>query len=1350
MDNSITSNSILAPYISQTVINWYNEASPNKVHIVSKHKGVVICIDASGFTALTRHLSKRGKEGPEILTDLLNEFFEAMSKEVFRFDGDILKFAGDALWCYFPEHLDTGSFFGYTLKALKEVNNSFPITKEQPLKIHVGAELGSFHLASLGDPGIRLEAEPIGKLFEVVMKACDTAGSNQMAIGPFLAEKHLELKQLSPLENGYFELKPKTEMQKHLDLALVEPYSDALISSSILESYLATDVLERIKTYGLKRSLQSEYRQVVVLFSNFVYDFSDQDCNLEPSINKLNSILKDAFAAITNSGGSIARIDPYLNGHKLLVLFGAPVKRENDELNAIKCATRLLKLTNKRFRIRIGLAFGSLFCGDVGARWRKEYTVMGDGINMAARLMSKSQWGKILIDTTLRNRLPKEITTQPVTLSLKGVGDAVVCHRFTGIIEAYSDEAFTQFIVGQRKELGVLKDNLVKTIAGSKQLLIITGETGVGKSTLINKFTGSINNIPVVKLGCKRLILFKRGWLIKKLISDLYDIWSPAQKPPLEVFIRNTLGDTWLPVLAKTLDLRIEDNIWTKGLTPELRNAKAGEMFNKLIEALIDSPRLIIIDDFDKADEQTRALILTIVNAPGNMPLMLVIVARNADFIRAINDSAFKELRLQSPGNDEWRNFFQQKFHKGKKESELFEHLLNASDRNPHFIIEFIVRSVEQNILIPNKLTRKLELSIPGSLSELLLSRFDNLQEIDRVILKAAAASGGGFSTELLSKVLSEFDSSEIESRFNGLAKSGFLSFDPNKRNYNFTHVSMSDVVYSCLPESQLHTLHQQYASVLEPVHAETQPKLLAFHFFRAKLWEKAFRYSLQSAIEAANAYSLNEASHLFDQCLKVVDLYNVDDNNVLDVFTFYAEFNKLLMLEGQFDNAYPILRRWYQLGKKLNNPKEYFAAAVETAHLLWKQSRYSRSRNILQIIISSDLANSYEAILTKAYYIMAHLERRIGNFSEAREYGYKSIELAERISDYRTLIDAYNIIGLAQWGEGKLAEAAINYRKSLEIGKDIDGMFVQAQTSSNLAIIYWEQGDFIAAEGMTAKSVDIFQNIGDKRNEAYVLGNLASLRRVIGKFNSARELFLQADLVFEKLDDKHAHYYIVGNIGDIDLIEGDIKTAEHRFNKVVEFAESVGDKELLSECNVRLGELAFFKKQILEAELKYNEAIEMAKAIKSTEYQIRGYIGLARLLIGKRDSEAALELINLISNMAEENIAVLPMNEAGFLLGEYFRINGQINNAINSYKNVFIYARNQKVFELELKCAVRIYELDPDTRVSAEESLTQLSSEFIKQNDKRTWIKLLNSPYFSYFSDVLKKIAAVNIDFSP
>ncbi|MBN4076338.1 tetratricopeptide repeat protein, partial [Gemmatimonas aurantiaca] len=1210
------------------------------------------------------------------------------------------------------------------------------------------AECGTFSLASLGDERHRLEAEPLGELVNQVYRICDEAGTNQLLVGPKLAAslsaQNIALTKL----NNLFILEPATNAESMVD-TLSDTTNSLADAPAMLERYLPVDVTERLKTAAHGDQLQSEHRQAVAMFGYFLPEqrASANANDARKQTVELNATLVKMFEIIRNRGGSIARIDPYDTGHKLLILFGAPKKRDDDELRAIACARELLKLHCSEFRLRFGLALGSLYCGDVGAVKRREYTIMGGAANMAARLMSKAKWGYALLDARLRENLPDQVQTTELFFSLKGIEGQTPAYQLGKINDVGVSVALLGCRVGQDIHFNCLLEQWNSALAGAKTVVTISGESGIGKTHMIRHFVQEQTPRNSAIISCDNATLFGRGWLIIRTLQTLRGTHAKDVSALLQ-WCESVVGSRWRPILSAMLGQTFDDNEWTRGLTASLRESKSKELFSQLINKAVEQPYALFIDDFDKSDDLSRTLIISLVEEQCVAPLLLALVCRNNSAISSDNSQRILSVKLQPPTEDEWWEYFKLRFESGKREREFFSQLLTSSHGSPMVITDFVDRCRASGQLAINSVSGLLEqikseteFEFPESYVGAHLSRFDDLPERDRSILKKAAIVGGWFESAWLQDTTRNEEGKTLEVTLNQLVTSGPLVSDPEFGTYSFRQSSMREAIYSCLPNEERQRLHRSYAEHLLSNNSSLDPAIMAYHTYEAADYTHAFIYSLQAARATADAHALNDAAQNLRRCQAVIDHCGEETLEPEALFTFYALLAKSLGLAGRYHEVYNVFRRWRRLGRMHNNSHACITPALETAQTLWRQSKYGRSRKIITALLASRELRDNNRAYAAACSNMADIERRTGNFVEACVWCEKAISSAQDASDAATLSDAHNKLGLTLWGMGDLERATAEFTRSLEYGASVNGHHARARTVNNLGIIHYAQGHFVAAERGLTEALESFADIGDKRNEAYASGNLANISRHLGKFTHSQELFGRADLIFKRLNDSHAHHYTVGNLGDIDLICGDLKEAEKKFSQASAFAASVDDKELAAECEVRFGELAFFSGDIPTAETRYKSAIAGARTIGSKEWLMRGSIGLARLYIFQRDKKRAQRLIDEVTELAVQENAIIVKNEAVFLIGELGRISGNFETAARKFRDVLAYATKESLFELTLKAAVRLREIDPATRDEIDALLGETSEHFIATNTPSMWRRILQSAYFTSFARTFRDV---------
>jgi tetratricopeptide (TPR) repeat protein len=301
--------------------------------------------------------------------------------------------------------------------------------------------------------------------------------------------------------------------------------------------------------------------------------------------------------------------------------------------------------------------------------------------------------------------------------------------------------------------------------------------------------------------------------------------------------------------------------------------------------------------------------------------------------------------------------------------------------------------------------------------------------------------------------------------------------------------------------------------------------------------------------------------------------------------------------------------------------------------------------------------------------------------------------------------------------------------------------MHAEARVANNLAIIAEEMGDYIEARRLAQKAKDIFVETGDRRNQAYASGTLANLMVGAGRYREAIDLYRSADRIFVKLGETHPHFYTVGNLGDLDLLLGDFDAAHVKYTEVHNFARERQDEELQAETAVRLAEHSYYSKRSTEARSLYEEGISKAEKVGSMEYRIRGTIGLCRYLIGERNAPEAGQAIDRLVEFAQESKSDRTRYEAEFLTGEMLRIKGQSASALPHYHECAAFASRQRQFELALKCYVRLYEIDPDSKDEAAYDLKVLLDHFRTTNGEQIFPRLMNSRYFKFFYNTMKQV---------
>ncbi|MCD4686242.1 MAG: AAA family ATPase, partial [Anaerolineae bacterium] len=503
--------------------------------------GTFLFADVSGFTSLSERLQGvGGDEGTEILTRIINDFFAKMLEILAKSNGQLLKFAGDALEAFFPAPrrrdesplaIRTGLRMQREMVATfqpiihplllqlfgeydMELTMSIGICQGHLFEAVVGNEVQRDHIIQGGLPGQAMAAEEAGVRDDVII----TAGLN---------DTHSEQFQTEPIGDGFY-LVVDNFADELIDYEFVVPRRRRAQTTAIFDfdeegllydverdpdrldgvgRFVAREVVDRLAAGGGK--MESSNRPATVIFNHFtgfaelLTDWGEEQMPLIVSL--LNRYYNLMQRTIANNGGALTRTDPYKTGVKMLITFGAPVAHTDDPERAVTTAlemNRQLAAFNARLQDelperlrretyitqRLGITQGIVYAGEVGWQSRREYTVMGDDVNLAARLMAKGEPEQILISQRVWGRVNPHFETEALPLmQMKGKSQPVQAHLVKASLPSVLNMSATSDTPFVGRELQMLSMTYgLQQAKGPRrrQAFAVIGDTGVGKTRM--------------------------------------------------------------------------------------------------------------------------------------------------------------------------------------------------------------------------------------------------------------------------------------------------------------------------------------------------------------------------------------------------------------------------------------------------------------------------------------------------------------------------------------------------------------------------------------------------------------------------------------------------------------------------------------------------------------------------------------------------------------------------------------------------------------------------------------------------------------------------------------------------
>ena len=869
---------------------------------------IVAFADVSGFTAMSERLSAMGKEGAETLTSILNSYFTTMIGIITKAGGFVGKFGGDAMTIFFIERdpLNSTPCVQNAVKTMLDLQEKMADFQEMQtrggvfsLGMKIGMASGSTLFKVVG-----CENE-IGREFLLAGKPLDDAAvaehhgtSGEVILTSELAKSGVITG--SKIGDGFFKANPKFKPVKTTLKAKKIPVTQSWVE--IAKSFIDPAVNHRI---ALGMDSVGEIRRVSVIFISFSGFDYDNDIKVGEKLAELYAWI---YSVTTKYGGSINKVDMGDKGSKLIITFGTPTAHENDEELAIYCGLELVGgqelIKDLGITLRMGIATGSVFAGEVGAPERQEYTIMGSVVNLSARIMSHSLKGQLLTDKATYDRV-KDIFefSEPKHIQFKGIAEPLPVYHARGLKGKSADKREVKRLplVGRKDEMSNALQ-VLETVRNNKlQILIIRGLTGTGKSRLSREIIDIITKSNFKIGGGEALSYAKKSpffiWIsiLRKLMElsgtgSADDVLRQLEKVVSEADPSNTFR---LPIIASLLGIQCEDNDITRHFDGQLRQENLFDFVVQYLKYLTEkSPITILIEDAQWIDKSSLALIEYLARNLTDFPVLFIYVRRpysqdfKSPFIGKIEgNEAATVITLNELSGKETEKLVLQKYNATGIDDKLMKFVFDSSHGNASFIEQLLDNLLSSGVI---KLTPDPEcegvyidkegdlsdVEVPDSLNSLIMSQLDRLNPQSKLTVNVAAAIGRQFQVEVVTgsypveldieKIISSMD--ELDSR-EIIIQSG----EEEIYDYIFKNMLTQEVAYNSLLFSHRREYHKRIGYCLETLHNDSLSdwyEELARHYSQTDDDPKAIKYLKMAGDKAFDIYANEYALSCYTEAL--------------------------------------------------------------------------------------------------------------------------------------------------------------------------------------------------------------------------------------------------------------------------------------------------------------------------------------------------------------------------------------------------------------------------------------------------------------------------------------------------
>ncbi|MBI3242525.1 MAG: tetratricopeptide repeat protein [Chloroflexi bacterium] len=996
----------------------------------------------------------------------------------------------------------------------------------------------------------------------------------------------------------------------------------ASFSPEHLGTMMGADLMERFQQAGLEAAGQR--RNVTVLFAD-ISGYTALSSQLDAE-ETYNIIQQYSHLLATNVYKYDGMVDKFI-GDGLIALFGAPIAHENNAELAARAAldmqTDVARLSQDlkdqlgvELKVRVGLHSGAVIVGSVGSNLMMNYTAIGNTVNLASRLEQAAAPGTTIVSESLYHATKALFSYAPLPpLTLKGVSQPVTAYRVLGSKthpgSVRGIEGLHAPLVGRDAELGQLYQAVNRLINDKKgQFVLITGDAGMGKSRLTAELKNFVRQTPLLILEGHSLT-YRRAvsyWIFQDILRDYLGLTTDSPEAEVREQLARRVADSFwetsgnlLPYLEHLLALEPSD----KAAAERLRYLDAGKLRQQIFAATRDllvaeahnRPLLLILEDLHWADEASLDLIAFLLDSLRDTPLIIYAISRPlqigalaeiAERARKQFPDRFVELALQSLPPSQSEQLLAQLLDMPNIPGSLRDQIIQRASGIP-FYLEEILRMLIDSGLIQRgddhwQLKPGVDLAaigVPGTLQDLILTRFDRLESVQRRILQVASVIGRQFSLPLLNAVLGSPDESATRVALAHLIEREFLlpDADAPDSKYEFKHILTSETIYSTLLKRERSILHGQVGEAIEKLYAnrlDSQIELLARHYSWSPRLDRALHYLLLAGRKALRGHANSQARQHLEQALVLLaEVRHTPEQ----AFEIHAGLGDVLMFAGE----YPPARSHYEDALAIISA-EPLARSLQKRVVLQRKvgTTFARQGSYDEALMCFDLAKAtlnesaepasleraqtlneigwihfqrgkfdearlhlQEALAlvgkTPAHDIVASINNRLGavafesgDLTRAADYVRQSLALSEAMGDVAGVARAYNNLGMMSWRLGEWKQALENYSHCLRLLEQIGDADGIAIAHNNRGLLFTDQGNVAAARAELELGLKVAQQIGNMFYVARAHMNLGRLWNAVGDWDKAAAHLTESEVLFAEIETRDT-------LADVLLLESEM-----------------------------------------------------------------------------------------------------------------------------------------------------------------------------------------------------------------
>ena len=1133
--------------------------------------GAALFADISGFTPLTAALAAElgSRRGAEELNNQINRVFNAVITQVHAYRGSVVNFSGDAITCWFDD--DDGRRAATAALAMQEAIRTLgpahtPGGMEISIALKVAVAAGPARRFLIGDSNFRHVEVLAGTVLDRTAVAEKLANQGEIILSQEVRTRlgddlQVQEERHSPALEPYFVTGALTNPSEP------DPWPAVpTIAEEVANRWILPQISQRL---GIGRGLfLSDLRLATAVFLKFSGIDYDGD---EAAGEKLDAFARWVQSTVDRYGGVLEHITLGDKGSYLFIIFGAPTAHEDDPERAMAASLELQKPPPSLAYIsgiQIGINSGRVHAGTYGGSDRFTYSIQGEAVNIAARMMSHAAPGKIMTSARLATVSGKNFRFQAVeSLQMKGIEDPLPVVYLEGRRAEAAQTIDLQDsggrMIGRVNERAEVQAALLELAGGQSRILIIEGQAGIGKSILAADLQSEATHLGLQTFeGSGHAVEQSTPYFAwRHIFQAIFDLELSADRAEERLLAQLEEIDPAFVDLAPLLKAIFPLDFPENELTAEMTGEDRANNLNRMLTAVLMAraaviPMLLILEDAHWLDTASWGLARVV--ARDVSPLLLVIATRppvdpSPDFIHFKQSTISRTVSLELLEPDTILAIVSRRLGVNELPQAVASLILEKAEGHPFFSEELAfalrdaghIQIADGQVQMVTSSAELQRLTFPDTIQGVITSRIDGVSARQQLVLKVASVIGRIFAYKILHDIDPVESSDDVlQADLAALEKLEITPLETPEPDltYIFRHIITQEVVYELLTFSQRKRLHQATAEWYEKEQTgdlSSVYPLLAHHWTIAEVTAKSILYSLLAGRQALRNGAFHEAIKHLSAGLERNDKAQVI-TDPMKLAEWYNRLGTAYRQTGQLDSSLPclmtaleLLGRPFPTGSLRLSASLMAQLARQILHRLRPRFFDSRARDEDHPLLVAEIYEGLQHVffyqdqtVATVYSILRHL-----NLSE------EAPPSAQRVRSYSAMVNVAGVTGLHKQAQGyiRLTEEALN----LDVSQSDRGLVLQY-----LAIYYAGAGRWTENENSCQGAIEIAERIGNHRRWQENVSCLALALYSQGAIERSTALRHQVLDAASRDDDRQIQIWGWLELAEISLLQGKLQEA--------------------------------------------------------------------------------------------------------------------------------------------------------------------------------------------------------------